>query len=269
MKLRTQLLLASTLALTLLAGCGMQATTSSSPAEDLGLVAGYQVGGSAAGPHGMMNPGGPMARHLTQALALTQAQQDQLRAIHEQYHPASASLAPAAQLQQVKALLAAPTVDAAALTALMQGHHAEMAGHGARLLAGLTAARAVLTPEQLTKITQLVEQGPRMRGMHGAAPGGHLEQLFGTLKLTAAQQQAADALKAQFEGMKPQHEAMRAAALAFAKTGDSSALGALLSAPPRMPVEAVVGFLASLDQGQRQTLIRRFEAPRPHMGMHH
>lgn len=231
----------------LAAGCGaVMQQVPQDPTDVLGFRA--LDGGAPAPFHG------PLARQL----GLTADQQAQIKAILAQHRPPQ----PGQHLAELKALLTAETVDQAALKAWVEARKAQFQSHQSERLAVAGELRAVLTDDQRAKLLAQLAKDPPAGHPHLEAFKARMRQhLVGDLGLTAGQQAQLDALHTQLEALRDpaRGKAMREAIAAFVQSGDQAALGAAMQGQldGRFPVDAVIAFAASLDQGQRTKLVER------------
>lgn len=218
-----------------------------------------------ANPYTVLAQGGPsvLLPVLTKHLDLSADQQAALKAIAEKHHAQANPESKKARRTELKTLLLARQVDAAALRAFFDSHRAELEAKRDTHLAMLKELRAVLTDAQREKLAVQLEGGHR-----GAKPGWLVDhfrgmmrdRLFGDLNLTASQRQAIDGAHASLEAAH-RSEAMQGhkrAFAAFLRSGDTAELAA--HKPPAPPVEAIVQVATALDQAQREKLLVKLEA---------
>lgn len=135
--------------------------------------------------HGAGGPGWGGGRHAEHMLELVDASEAQRSQIHEIMKKAGEDLKPQRQaLRELhrsgRALLAAPSIDAAALEAQRRQGLALHEQISKRMSEALIAAANVLTPEQRAKLGERMakreaRQAERMK-QHGAHHGGHRGQ---------------------------------------------------------------------------------------------
>lgn len=266
---KLKLVLAATLAIAAapLAGCGAPTTPAEAATyEVLGLEAGGDAGmgqrghGGKGGHHGFF--GGPFAQQLN----LTDAQKAQLKAIAQKHRGEREKGQFKAQREQLRALLSAPQVDGAALKAFFNARLQAMETHAAKRAAMMSEMRAVLTTEQRAQLVKSLNEAkpnphkPRFDGMRKM----FRDRLLADLNLTAAQKATFDALQAKMDALMADgagHRAGKAAFATFIETGDAAAFQASMKAniAGKAPVDELVAVAVSLDQGQRQKLLAKFE----------
>jgi Spy/CpxP family protein refolding chaperone len=232
--MKTRLLVLAAIVATTLAGCG--ATLARVQAND-------QMSPTAQAAPGHHGRGGMLAD-----LNLSADQKAQLKAIMQKARTSKGAPDKTAR-ERFHALWSAPTLDQAALKALIQEHQAAGAKAREARVAALVEARNVLTPEQREKVATMLEaRGAKMAGHQrpqGKRPHGQQTTL-------SAEQQAQ--LKALLE--KRRGAGNRTAAFAaFARTGDTAGLAAAMAAPDL--ADDFVAFAATLTAEQRTKLERR------------
>jgi Spy/CpxP family protein refolding chaperone len=261
------------MAATLLAGCGTNDTKPTSGPSLHTQGAKPDAWGDRHHHHFFR---GPVARFL----GLTADQQITIASIVDRHrrqhgHPGQA------RHEELRAILLASTVDGEALKSFIEKTLAQHEDMVDKIVPALVEVRAVLTPQQLDKIASFdPEKGP-FGWFHKMSPRQRehkfLQPLLRGLSLNEAQQQAVDALKAEFERRAEQRKDMRTQALAalraFARSGDEAAFRQLLKAikHPDVPVAAIVKVATSLDLEQRQAIAARVEKfrDRRHGAMSH
>lgn len=120
------------------------------------------------GMHRGMFGHGPM-RHLLHKAGASEAQRSQIEAIFKAAHDDLAGQRDAGRKlhEQMRALFAAPTIDAAAIEALRQRMSARHEAESKRMSQALIDAARVLTPEQRAKIAEAMQKrGARMSDHH-------------------------------------------------------------------------------------------------------
>jgi Spy/CpxP family protein refolding chaperone len=171
-------------------------------------------------------------------------------------------------MQDLRAALLAPSVDAAKLESQLQQLQAKRSDALDRNVSLAVKVREVLTPAQREKAASL--QPPKTNGRHrfaGKFAGKPLERLLQGLTLTEVQQQALGNLKAALERQRDsrsgRRDQMHQAFATFARTGDAVALRqALADQAPNPPIHEVAVLAASLDQSQRQQIANRMREMR-------
>lgn len=219
------------------------------------------------GHGGMMGFLGPIAKDLK----LTDAQKAQMKAI-AQKHRSQAGTDRKAQRQQLKTLLSAPKVDGNALRAFFNARIQEMDAQSAKRAAMMTEMRAVLTAEQRAQLlkslnTERPQQARPNQGNPNKANGQRAkfgERMVADLNLNANQKAAFNALQAKFNataGTPANRQTHRQALAKFIETGDATAFQATMKGTMagKLPVNELVAFAESLDQTQRQKVLKKFE----------
>jgi protein CpxP len=172
--------------------------------------------------------------------------------------------------EALKELITAKTVDKEALSAAIQDKMANYGDKVDRKVSMLADIRAVLTPEQRDKAAELLRERATKAKSHGERHKkirAKMSRIADKLEMTDDQRAKFKAvLDAYDAGSDARHErwaAKKEAMAAFAESGDEAALrAALMAARPEIPVAAIVDAMASLDQDQRQKLMKM------HMKMH-
>jgi Spy/CpxP family protein refolding chaperone len=224
----TRILLLAAISAAMLSGCG--AAMQRVQANDQVLTAPQ----AAHGHRGMLAD-----------LDLTADQKTQLKAIMQKAHT-SAGAPDRTARQRFHQLWSAPTVDGAALKALLEEQLAAGAKARDARVATLVEARNVLTAEQREKIAAAIEARTAKAGQRPQRPQ-HPSSL-------SADTQAK--LEALMEKRRAGGNRMAAFA-AFARTGDAAALTAALSAPDLS--DDLVALATSLSQEERTKLERRVQ----------
>lgn len=139
--------------------------------EPQGRGAGRMGMGIGQGPGGRGPGGGPMA--LLRGVQLTDAQREQIRAIHQEAREGAAARTKGRELQRdLRQAILADTPDHARLETLRQAIATHQAEALAKRIDVQTRIAQVLTPEQRAQARQRAEAGPAGRGGRGRAGRG-------------------------------------------------------------------------------------------------
>ncbi|MDB5099084.1 MAG: Heavy-metal resistance [Cyanobacteria bacterium RYN_339] len=234
----TRILILAAICASTLAGCG--GTLARVSANDQ-----MAPTSAAAAPHHGRHGGAGMV----QQLGLTAEQQASLKALMEKART-SAGAPDATARERFHALWTAPSVDAAALKALIQEQQAAGAKARDARVASLVEARNILTAEQRAKVADLIEA---RTGKARPERANHRPHAQPASTLTAEQQAQ---LKALGEKRRAGGQRMQAF-VAFARTGDAAALGAAMASPDL--ADDLVALAGSLSVEQRTQLERRVQ----------
>ncbi|MFN3431383.1 MAG: Spy/CpxP family protein refolding chaperone [Candidatus Sericytochromatia bacterium] len=264
---KLQMILATTLALAIVPVAGFAVSVGAAE-QGNHQRGGHHRGGGQGGHHGgMMGFMGPLAKDLK----LTDAQKAQMKAIAKKHRP-QAGTDRKAQRQQLKTLLSAPKVDGNALRAFFNARIQEKDASAAKRAAMMTEMRAVLTAEQRAQLlkslnTERPQQARPNQNNQNKANRPHAkfgERMVADLKLNANQQAAFNTLQAKLNAMAgnpANRQAHRQALARFIETGDATAFQATMKGAMagKLPVNELVAFAESLDQAQRQKVLKKFE----------
>jgi Spy/CpxP family protein refolding chaperone len=227
----TRILLLAAIGASMLTGCG--ATMARVQSNDQVMTT-----PQAAGAHGRHRGAGVLAD-----LNLTADQKAQLKAIMQKART-SAGAPDRTLRQRFHALWTAPTVDGAALKALLEERAATGAKARDARVAALVEARNVLTAEQREKIAAAIEaRGAKatQRPQHSPRPSSLSADTQAKLKALVEKRRAGGSQLAAFA--------------AFARTGDAEALKAAMT--PVDLSDDLVALATSLSQEERTKLERR------------
>lgn len=221
----------------------------------------------ARGGHAGFGFGGPLAKDLK----LTDAQKSQLKAIAQKHRAERKQGDRKGQRQQLKTLLTAPKVDGAALRSFLNARAGERDANAAKRAAMMSEMRAVLTPEQRAQLVKSLNAradkagkraGERAKRFEGKRQGFG-DRMVADLKLTADQKAKYDALQAKIKAQRADaagRQAGKQAFVRFIETGDAAAFQASMKANRgQLPVNELVALAESLDQTQRQKLLKKFD----------
>lgn len=205
--------------------------------------------------------GGPLG-HLSADLGLDAGQKARLKALMQEVRQGAG---PGAQMgarrAELKALLGAPQVDAAALSAWLEAREAEALQRLPGRIALAGKMREVLTEAQRAKLAAKLEAGPAQASGGGAFAGirkAMRDRMVAMIAPNAAQSGAIQALSAKLDALQAQGAgAGRQAIAAFVRSGQAAPLEAAFRAQVagRLPRAELVAVATSLDANQRGKLL--------------
>lgn len=202
-------------------------------------------------------------REMLAALNLTEAQRSQIREIKARHKAEMRRMGDLrTQLEQLRTLVLAPTVDRAALTQALTTMHQSKLDKIPHVAAMMSDVRGVLTPEQRTiAVTQLNNRWNDLMAALDSMRTEGFTQLSANLNLTMAQSQALQTLQDQDRTLDDAIMAdIRTAVTQFMADGNQQTLtSSLQSALAMSRVTDMLGdtsdFVVSLNQTQRQQLV--------------
>lgn len=221
------------------------------------------------GHHGMKHEGGPA--YFAKQLQLTEQQKAQIKAIAQKYRAQHKAAPKAENWKQLHQILAAPTLDKAALKQFLEARQQARTAEISTRVKMLAEMRAVLTGAQRQQLAQLLSKPlPQPKGPSADAQKRMHDRVVKALDLNASQAQAFDQLQAQIRTQRQgKRGAMRQAFAEFARTGDTGALERTLDANAHaLPVDAIVDFAATLTPEQRAKALHHLMAMRGRHGHH-
>jgi len=202
-------------------------------------------------------------REMLAALNLTEAQRAQIREIRARHKAEMRRMSNLrSQLEQLRTLVLAPTVDRAALIQAFTTMHQSKLDKIPHVAAILSETRGVLTPEQRTiAVTQLNNRWNDLMAAMDTMRTEGFTQLSANLNLTTAQSQAMQALQEQDRILDDAILAdVRTAVTQFMADGNQQTLTSSLQTALAMSrvtdtINDTTDFVVSLNQTQRQQLV--------------
>lgn len=177
-------------------------------------------------------------------LNLTAEQRRQMEAINQDAMQGDSSA--------LQALLAAPTLDVAAVKAQLTQSDADID----KAVNAQLKLRGILTPQQRTTLIAAIQQ-PGAQGSQEPSGDSQMQAMQQQLKLTPDQTRALSAMTTALQQHEKAHQSsIQQAHVTLLSTGDATAYRQALSEANRtMPVDAMVAFYSSLSQSQRRSLL--------------
>jgi Spy/CpxP family protein refolding chaperone len=255
---KLKLTLAVAVSAVMLAGCGAIAGQADRSAA-------YEVMGLGTPVSEIAGPGeARIPPQFAKRLNLTEAQQAQMKAIVQKYRSEQKVGDFKARRAQLRALLLADQVDGAALRSFFQAHIAEMEAKAPQRAAMMGELRAVLTDAQRSELVKVIDQeGPKHKAHFEGMHRQFRDALLADLNLTEAQKQKFDALQAKVSAIRADQpgQKVKQAFVRFIQDGDTAAFQATMKAnfQGKLPVDELVSVAESLDKGQREKLVNKFE----------
>jgi Spy/CpxP family protein refolding chaperone len=285
---RIRMVVAATLAATVLSGCGtaidsgfLRGADDGTFMEDGRTLQSMEVGEKKwghRGPRGRHFGHGGLFGMVAKDLDLTAEQRQQLKDIRKKYAQTAQRPDFKKYREELETLLSADKVDEAALRAWIAARQADGSKHVATLADMAGEMRGVLTTTQIalikTRLSGFPEAGGPGKGPGGpGGPGGKHEQkraeFLKSLNLDADQQAAVDALHARIAtSRKEGRAALKGAAVAFVDTGDKAALTAALTKgiTTHLPTDEIVRVATLLDKEQRTKALSMLGRGPKHFG---